>query len=70
MDTFLAISLVVLFIGIALIAIGGISFRVRAITNKPAWNGITKPFILVGIAIFIVGIVLVYFAYSSAFGVS
>ena len=55
--TFLIISVVVLLVGIVLLATGGIIFRVRAVTNKKAWNGGTKPFILTGLIVFAIGLI-------------
>ncbi|MDR2458314.1 MAG: hypothetical protein LBD41_07575 [Clostridiales Family XIII bacterium] len=50
-------SLVIFGIGVFFLAIGSISFRVRAVANKKAWGGITLPFILIGIVLIIIGIV-------------
>lgn len=47
----LAISF--LFMGFA-----GTSFRIRAILNKPAWGGLTKVFLGIGIIVLTIGIIL------------
>lgn len=62
-QSFLSISLVILFIGFIFLGLSGISFRWRAFTNKPAWNGLTKPFLLIGLLTFIIGLILVYIFY-------
>jgi amino acid transporter len=63
MDMFLLIALVVLFIGVCLAGRGGICFRIRAVSNKRAWDGPVKPLLISGAVIMIIGIALVYFAY-------
>lgn len=40
-----------------------LSFKWRAFTNKPAWNGATIPFLMIGIVFFIIGLILVYSFY-------
>ncbi|MBP2098083.1 hypothetical protein [Enterococcus rivorum] len=59
----LIFSLIFFFIGLALLAISGISFRIRALANKTAWGGITIPFALVGIPILLISLILLYFNY-------
>jgi hypothetical protein len=61
--TFLIISVVVLSVGIALLIIGSIIFRVRAITNQKAWDGKTKPFIFTGLLFFLAGLIGVLVTY-------
>jgi len=46
--------------GLLIVGLGGIVFRVRAVLNKPAWNGATLPLILIGLPIFVVGLVLMW----------
>jgi hypothetical protein len=60
MNTLLAISLLVLGFGMALLAFSGLSFKFRALCNKPAWGGPTVPSLLVGLAFFAPGLVMVY----------
>lgn len=48
--------------GLLGLGIGGASFKIRAVFNKKAWGGITKPFLLVGIFLAIVGLVIVVMA--------
>jgi uncharacterized membrane protein (DUF485 family) len=60
MNALLAISLLVLGFGIALLALSGISFKLRALLNKPAWGGVTVPSLLMGLAFFTPGLVMVY----------
>jgi hypothetical protein len=60
MDTLLAIALLVLGCGFASLALSGISFRFRALCNKPAWGGPTVPALLIGLAFFTPGLVMVY----------
>lgn len=56
------LAIVVFVAGVLCLALGSISFRVRAIANKPAWGGATKPLLLAGILIFAAGLALLYFA--------
>lgn len=55
----MTVSLVVFGVGVALMAAGGVLFRVRAISNRPAWGGRVVPLFLVGLVIAIPGLVLV-----------
>ena len=64
----MTIAIVVFIVGLALLALSGLSFRIRAIANKPAWNGLTRPLLLFGLIIFAVCLVLLYFAYRHNFG--
>ncbi|HBU12339.1 MAG TPA: hypothetical protein DEB31_06315 [Clostridiales bacterium] len=68
MNYFMLIALIVLFTGVGFLALAGMVFHFRAIANKPAWNGMTKPFLLIGLIFLIIGLVLVYFAYKNQFG--
>ena len=43
--------------------IGGIVFRWRAFTNQRAWEGATRPMLIIGLVTFAIGIVLVYVTY-------
>jgi hypothetical protein len=52
-------------IGISFLLLAGMTFRIRAMLNKPAWNGKTLPFLFIGLAAFAVGIVMFYFAYRT-----
>ena len=67
MDVFMLIAIIVLGLGVLFLLLGSLSFRFRAMANKRAWNGKTKPLLGIGIVLLIAGIVLVYFAYKSAF---
>lgn len=42
-------------LGAVLLALGGLVWKVRAILNKQAWNGATKPLIGIGIFLVVVG---------------
>lgn len=60
MDVFLILfwaSLVIMAIGVLLLIAGGISFQWRALNNKPAWDGHTRPLLAWGIVVFIIGII-------------
>ncbi|QIL46776.1 hypothetical protein G7081_06705 [Vagococcus coleopterorum] len=62
-QTLFLISIAVLFLGFAFLGLSGGIFRLRALTNKKAWDGWTKPFLLIGAVLFLVGLVLVYIFY-------
>lgn len=62
-NTLFLISVGVLFIGFISLCIGSSIFKWRAFTNKPAWNGGTIPFIVLGSMFSILGILLVYVFY-------
>ncbi|MCH4209151.1 hypothetical protein [Bifidobacterium sp.] len=73
MDTILILfwaGTVVLALGFILLVSGGVSFQVRAIRNKPAWDGHTRTLLVWGIAIFIIGVVMsaptIYLMYTAA----
>lgn len=63
-------GLVVLTVGVLLLIAGGISFQGRALKNKPAWDGHTRPLLIWGIITFIIGIIAlapaIYLMYTSA----
>ena len=56
-------SVIILLAGILLMGIGGIVFRWRAFTNQRAWEGATRPMLIIGLVTFAIGIVLVYVTY-------
>lgn len=60
-------AVIVLFIGFLFLGLSGASFRWRAFTNKPAWDGLTKPLLVIGLIIFLIGLALVYFFYPESF---
>jgi hypothetical protein len=62
------VALAVFFIGAVLLGLCGISFRLRAITNKPAWNGATLPLLLMGLLFLVPGIILLAVSYAGVFG--
>ena len=57
------ISIVVLFISFLLLGLGGFSFKLRAVTNKRAWDGWTKPLSISGAILFIIALILLYTFY-------
>jgi NADH:ubiquinone oxidoreductase subunit 2 (subunit N) len=59
----LVISLGVFGLGAVLLGLGSFSFKFRAVTNKKAWDGKTKPLLLAGLLLTAVGIGLVYLTY-------
>ena len=63
MDIMFTVAIVVTFVGIAFLGLAGISFRIRAITNKKAWNGLTLPLAIIGLPILIAGMALLYYTY-------
>ncbi|MDR2157208.1 MAG: hypothetical protein LBO81_05465 [Clostridiales Family XIII bacterium] len=63
MNMMLVYSLIIFGVGVLFMALAGISFRIRAILNKPAWGGATIPCALLGLPIFIVGSVMIYIFY-------
>lgn len=56
-------SIIILFIGFFFMGMSNLSFKWRAFTNKPAWNGATIPFLMIGLVFFIIGLILVYSFY-------
>lgn len=56
-------SLILFFIGVFFIGLSGASYRWRAFTNKKAWDGITIPSGIIGIVIFLISLVFIYFNY-------
>ncbi|MDR1969985.1 MAG: hypothetical protein LBQ11_01395 [Candidatus Nomurabacteria bacterium] len=62
-DTLFITSLIVLGTGAALAAAGSVSFFVRAVLNKKAWDGLTRPLLATGAIVAIVGLILLYFTY-------
>ncbi|WP_314067939.1 hypothetical protein [uncultured Vagococcus sp.] len=60
---FLTISIVVLSIGFFFLGLSSTVYRWRAFMNKPAWNGLTRPFLIIGSIFFVVGLALVYLFY-------
>lgn len=47
-------SIIILFIGFFFMGMSKLSFKWRAFTNKPAWNGATIPFLMIGLVFFII----------------
>lgn len=60
------IGIYIFIAGIVFSGIGGMSFRFRAITNKPAWGGLTSPFMILGIIALVIGGAIVVFAGKSS----
>lgn len=63
MNTLFLISMIILLIGFIFLGLSSISYRWRAFTNKKAWNGMTRPFLVLGLIFFVIGIGLVYIFY-------
>lgn len=59
----LIISLIIFGIGAVIAGLGGFSFYFRAITNKKAWDGKTKPLILIGTIFLVIGLIMIYLTY-------
>lgn len=58
-------SIIITCVGVFLLMIGGGIFQFRAITNKKAWEGKTKPFLKLGLVVFIPGLIgLIITAYQ------
>lgn len=57
------IGIITLFIGFFFIGMGRVFYRWRAFTNKPAWNGNTVVFLVIGLIFLIAGLVLIYIFY-------
>lgn len=62
-QTLFLVAIAVLFIGFACLGISGAIFDWRAIRNKKAWNGLTKPFLVAGGLFTFLGLLLVYIFY-------
>lgn len=62
-DKLFLVSVAVLMLGMLFIGISGGIFRLRALSNKRAWDGKTKPFAAIGIVLSLIGIILVYITY-------
>lgn len=56
-------SIAVLFIGFFFLGLSGGVYEWRAFTNKPAWNGLTRPFLYIGLIFFVLGLILIYIFY-------
>ncbi|MDR1386088.1 MAG: hypothetical protein LBJ44_00555 [Propionibacteriaceae bacterium] len=50
-------------VGVAGLALSEMSFLIRAAANKQAWNGPTRPFLLIGLVSIVAGLVTAYFAF-------
>lgn len=46
-------------VGFILVSLATISFKLRAITNKPAWGGITLPSELIGGIALVIGVIII-----------
>ncbi|GEO67741.1 hypothetical protein [Levilactobacillus spicheri] len=46
-------------VGFILVSLATISFKLRAITNKPAWGGITLPSGLIGGIALVIGVIII-----------
>ncbi|MFT8532075.1 hypothetical protein [Bifidobacterium aquikefiri] len=49
-------GLVVTIIGVLILVMGGVSFQMRALSNKKPWDGHTRPLLGYGLLTFIIGI--------------
>lgn len=58
MDIIIMIGIVIFGAGVVLDAIGGLSFRLRAVMNKPAWGGLTGKVLVPGIILTIIGLII------------
>ena len=56
-------GLVSFFCGVFLLGLSGMVFRLRAFRNKPAWDGLTRPLLLLSLPFLLVGLVLIYWFY-------
>lgn len=57
-------SIIILFTGFALLAISAISFRIRALLNKKAWQGATLPFLWTGLLATAIGLIMLLLTYE------
>lgn len=55
----LNIGIVIFAIGFIFAGIATISFRIRAIANKPAWGGVTLPLGIIGFISLVIGVILI-----------
>jgi hypothetical protein len=51
-------------IGAGFLSLAGITFRLRALLNKPAWGGATLPFLWLGLIFVIPGTLMVILTYN------
>jgi hypothetical protein len=58
------VSVVILFVGFGLLAMSGISFKMRALLNKQAWGGMTLPFLWIGLLVTAAGLVMLFLTYK------
>ena len=57
------LGLVILSVGAVFAALGSISFKFRAITNKKAWDGKTRPLLFFGAILIVIGMAIMYIFY-------
>ena len=60
----LNVSIAVFGAGAALLALSGISFKLRALMNKPAWGGKTLPLLTIGLPLAAAGGVMLAIFYK------
>lgn len=56
-------SMVILIFSYLLLTLATYTFKFRAFTNKKAWGGKTKPLLVSGAILFLIGIVMTYLFY-------
>lgn len=59
----MTVGIVLMFTGVFFLALSGLVFRFRAISNKQAWGGITIPSAIIGGIIFVISLVIIYIYY-------
>ncbi|MDZ4417300.1 hypothetical protein ORL59_27675 [Bacillus cereus] len=52
------LSAIIPITGIVIISLARINFKIRAVANKSAWGGLTLPLALIGLTLFLVGMIL------------
>lgn len=59
----LNLSILLFCVAIALLALAGFIFRVRALLNKRAWNGPVLPLSVIGVILLVISLVMIYLSY-------
>ena len=58
-QTILIIGIVIFFMGMICFSLGRSIFKGRALLNKKAWNGATKPLLVLGVLLGIIGLIII-----------
>ncbi|MFD1230363.1 hypothetical protein ACFQ2P_04800 [Levilactobacillus namurensis] len=57
--TMLQLGIVIFAVGFVLTGLATVTFKLRALANKPAWGGLTVPSGIVGVVALIIGVGLI-----------